>query len=190
MGEGKNAVLMNVGLVTKRAELTTEEFVQVWAGPYAEMILSHDEVCFYMQCVVTDARDHLSTLTGAAVPHDLMGIALVGFEDMDALGRMRGSSAMKTAPAFASEFCGTIASEFCTVDRVRPIAATGFASFSNGPPSQSEADLELHCRAQSQQPQHFAGLALHQSSTDPTDSILCERSVMRSPLDDAMTQPS
>ena len=181
---------MNIGLVTKRAELTAEEFVQVWSGPYAEMILSHDEVCFYMQCDVTDARRHLATFTDDAVPHDLTGLAFVGFEDMDALERMRSSKAMKTAPAFALEFCGTVESEFCTVDVVRSIAATGYASFSTGPPSQSQQNLELHCRALAKQPLHFSSFALHQSSMDEADSIVVERRLMRTPADDNMTPHS
>lgn len=178
-------MLMNVGLVWRRPEpeFALDEFAATWAGPYAALVMSHPEVAFYMQCIVTDTlRSDLQAVAGEGA--ELSGIALVGFDSAADAAAMRDSETMAAAPALADTFCDRIRSEFCEVEALNSIGAEGLATFTSGDVDDGFG-AELRCRALSRKPSCFTRLVLHRepARSGATGGLVvhCNRHLMRSP---------
>ncbi|MEO5723945.1 MAG: hypothetical protein ABIQ39_06470 [Ilumatobacteraceae bacterium] len=184
-------MLLNVGAVWRRSDITTEEFRTIWAEQYAPLMLAQEQISFYGQCLIDGVEG--GSLDGFDTPPD--GLAIVGFEDKAARASLSTSKAItEEAPALRELFCDRTVGLLSVVELLGAIEAEGLATLARSLPV-IPPDAELIGRSLGDQPV-FGAIVLHSTAinsnapavggTAPDDesdwagiTLRCTRLVMR-----------
>jgi uncharacterized protein (TIGR02118 family) len=112
--EREETMIKSLSLLTRRPELTHEEFVKHWLEIHGPLALRVPEVRRYVQSHIIDER------TRPDIPTTLVevdGVAELWFDDRDAMARSNASPEAKALHADGALFIGRIKS-FITEEKV------------------------------------------------------------------------